>query len=285
MKPRLFKLLLVATMLATTWAVLAQWGGRRGGGRRFEYNEDAGRPPAWENPKAFKHDVFTFARIQYDGTGYGRRIDRWDTDYEGYGQAELNLMFRLQQMTSLKTDDRQIGKTLRLTDPDLPGYPFIYIVEAGSLYLSMEEATALRNHLLNGGFLMLDDFWGEAAWDNMEEEIGKAFPDRKWADVPADHPIFNGIFKLEKDKLQTPNVGRGTESQYDGVTWETPDSQEVHFRALYDDKGRMIALACHNTDNGDGWEREGDNIYFFREFAEKKNYPLAINILFYTMTH
>ena len=117
------------------------------------------------------------------------------------------------------------------------------------------------------------------------EQMKKAFPDKEWTEVPADHPIFNGVFKLDKTKLQTPNVQTGTDSEYTGITWEREDAKEVHFRALYDDKGRMIALACHNTDNGDGWEREGDNIYFFREFAEKKNYPLAINILFYTMTH
>lgn len=284
MKRRLLQFFLVATVLTTTWAVLAQWGGRRGGGRRFQYNNDAERPPAWENPKAFKHDVFTFARIIYDHNGYGGR-GGWSTDYEGYGQAELNLGYRLQQMTSLKVDDRTTGVAIRLTDPELANYPFIYMAEVGALYLDDEEATALRKHLLNGGFLMMDDFWGEVDWELMAEQMKKAFPDKEWTEIPADHPIFNGVFKLDKTKLQTPNVGTGTDSEYTGITWEREDAKEVHFRALYDDKGRMIALACHNTDNGDGWEREGDNIYFFREFAEKKNYPLAINILFYTMTH
>jgi hypothetical protein len=284
MKRPLIRLLMIAAALGTAWLAVAQWGPRRGGGRRFQYNDSA-RPPAWENPSAFKRDVFTFARIIYDHGGYGGR-GGWDTDYEGYGQAELNLGYRLRQMTSLQVDDRTVGKALRLTDPDLQDYPFIYIVEAGALYLSDEEATALRKHLLNGGFLMIDDFWGEPDWRNMAGELKKAFPDKEWVDLPADHPIFNGVFKLDKNKLQTPNVGLGTESEFNGgITWEREDAKEVHFRALYDDKGRVIALACHNTDNGDGWEREGDNIYFFREFSEKKNYPLAINILFYTMTH
>ena len=46
-----------------------------------------------------------------------------------------------------------------------------------------------------------------------------------------------------------------------------------------------MAFATHNTDNGDGWEREGENEYYFREFSEKKSYPLSINIIFYVMTH
>jgi hypothetical protein len=80
-------------------------------------------------------------------------------------------------------------------------------------------------------------------------------------------------------------VGTGTRSQYDGITWEQWDAQTPHYRALHDDKGRMMAIFCHNTDLGDGWEREGNNLYYFKEFSEKSAYPLAINIIVYTMTH
>ena len=70
--------------------------------------------------------------------------------------------------------------------------------------------------------------------------------------------------------------------------WEYHDGEEcreVHHRAIYDDKRRMMVIATHNTDNGDGWEWEGDNHYFFEHFSEKIAYPLTINILFYQMTH
>jgi hypothetical protein len=59
----------------------------------------------------------------------------------------------------------------------------------------------------------------------------------------------------------------------------------MHVRGLYDDKGRMMVIATHNTDNGDGWEREGENDWFFHEFSEKRAFPLGINIIFYAMTH
>ena len=88
--------------------------------------------------------------------------------------------------------------------------------------------------------------------------------------------------------MQVPNFGQGESSQFDGVTWEEHDGEEcrdVHFKALFDDKGRMMAFIAHNTDNGDGWEREGEFKYFFSEFSEKKAYPLGINIVFYAMTH
>jgi hypothetical protein len=92
------------------------------------------------------------------------------------------------------------------------------------------------------------------------------------------------VFQI-KSKGQVPNVDMGTQSQTTGVTWERPDAREVHHRVIYDDKGRIMVIATHNTDNGDGWEWEGDNHYYFAEFSEKIAYPLAINIIFYSMTH
>jgi hypothetical protein len=85
-----------------------------------------------------------------------------------------------------------------------------------------------------------------------------------------------------------PNVETGTMSQYNGgVTWEyhDGDTRTVHHKAIFDDKGRMMVFATHNTDNGDGWEWEGDNHYYFEHFAEKIAYPLAVNVVFYVTTH
>jgi hypothetical protein len=59
----------------------------------------------------------------------------------------------------------------------------------------------------------------------------------------------------------------------------------VHHRVLYDDRGRIMVLATHNTDNGDGWEREGESAYYFEHFSEKTAYPLGINVLVYILTH
>ena len=54
---------------------------------------------------------------------------------------------------------------------------------------------------------------------------------------------------------------------------------------IFDEKGRMMAIICHNTDLGDGWEREGEAEFYFKEFSEPKAYPMGINIVFYAMTH
>jgi len=254
--------------------------------------------PEWTNDAAFHKDVFTFVRIKYsvDGTyGYGHTLERWQIDAP---DSDLNLSFRLQQMTSIKVDPN--GRFLELTDKELFDYPFIYIVEPGRLTFTDEEVPILRQYLLNGGFLMFDDFWGEREWANFYKEIKKVFPDREPIDLPLDHPIFHCVFDL-KSKPQVPglphiiNPSTGLPWKPEGTedTWEprheyrygVPESKEPHYRAILDDKGRIMVMICHNTDLGDGWEREGEYEYYFREYSEKKAFPFGINIIFYAMTH
>jgi hypothetical protein len=240
--------------------------------------------PEWKYEPGFEKDVFTFVRIIYSTGGRSRRGwggGRWMTDWP---DADLNISWRLQQMTSLRVDPN--GKSIEVSDPSLFRYPFIYIVEPGDLAFTDEEAAILRKYLLNGGFLMLDDFWGDDEWDGMAEAMRQVFPDRDFQDIPRTHPIFHCVFPIPNElNLQCPAIDRGMRSEFDGITWERWDAEDVHIRGIYDDKGRLCAIACHNTDNGDGWEREGESAYYFREFSEKKAYPMGINIIFYAMTH
>src|SRR5205085_11515096 len=118
---------------------------------------------------------------------------------------------------------------LEITDPDLFRYPFIYIVEPGGLTFEDIEVPILRRYLLNGGFLMVDDFWGEREWENLAGELKRVFPDREIVDIPRDHAIFHGVFDIPNDlNLQCPNYRLGEESQYTGVTWEREAAKEVH---------------------------------------------------------
>ncbi len=282
-RSRLLLAIAVAVLCATFYAV-AQYRFRTD--VRIARGEpgDAEPPPAWTNSPAFKKDVFTFARIRYSNNG-GRRYARnsgagiWIIDFP---DADLNFSWRLSQMTSLKVDPD--CRVIDITDPELFDYPFTYIVEPGGLTFLDNEVPILRRYLLNGGFLMFDDFWGEAEWANLETEIKRVLPEYEIVDLTLDHPIFHVVFDI-KETLQIPNVDLGTRSQWTGVTWERPDAKEVHYRAIFDGKGRMMVMICHNTDLGDGWEREGENEYYFREFSEKRAYPLGINIVFYAMTH
>jgi hypothetical protein len=286
---RVFGLFLVMVALASA----QRWGGWGGGGEGGYIGDDVKTArevashstgtPEWTNPKSFEKDVFTFARVRYrSGRGGFRRGSGWTTDTP---DSDLNLSYRLQQMTSMKIDPD--GRYLWLTDPELIDYPFIYIVEPGRLFLDDREIAALRKYLLNGGFLMLDDFWGDMAWENVEEVLKQVLPERRFTDLPLEHSLYHCVFEI-KSKGQVPNVGTGVASQYNpGHTWENHDGdvQTVHHRAILDDKGRIMVLATHNTDNGDGWEREGESDYYFHNFSEKIAYPLGINIVFYVMTH
>ena len=285
MTPR--RLALFAVVLLAGAAVFAQFPFRRSRGP-VDLNDPRaaqhGPPtPGWKYEPGFERDVFTFVRIRYaSGSAWGRQ--KWITDWP---DADVNLSWRLQQMTSLKVDPN--GKIIELTDPELFRHPFIYIVEPGELTFLDEEIPILRRYLLNGGFLMVDDFWGDEEWDNFASEIKRVFPDREIVDLPRTHPIFHCVFDLPDDlSLQCPTIDRGAASEFDGITWESNhfgDTRTVHMRGIHDDQGRLCVMICHNTDNGDGWEREGESHYYFKEFSEKKAYPLTINIIFYAMTH
>ena len=271
--PRAKLAFLLLLLAATTIYCLAQ--GRRYRRDRFGYDDRYG-VPVWTNEPGFEKDVFTFARVMYSDRGWGRGGGGWDTDYR---DADLNLSFRLQQVTSLKVDPE--GTVVQLTDANLFDYPFIYIVEPGRLEFSREEIEALRKYLLNGGFLMVDDFWGEREGNNLYDEMRRVFPNRDQVELPLDHPIFNGVITLPI-RPQIPGVGAFLGS---GLSYERWDATEVHYKGIFDDKNRMMVVICHNTDLGDGWEEERTNPEYFRMYSEKYAYPLAINILFYAMTH
>lgn len=268
--------LLLPILVACT-ALFSSHGSAQFGRGRMDrvMSGDRNGVPVWENDPAFKDDCFTFVRVRYSSYG---RWGRWATDYP---DADLNFSYRLQQLTSLKVDPN--GVILELTDPQLFKYPFIYIIEPGDLTFTDEEIVALRRYLLNGGFLMVDDFWGEAEYANFYSEIKRVFPDREPLELPLEHPIFHTVYDL-KEKPQLPSIGVFN-AYGSSVTWERPDAREVHYKGIFDDKGRMMAIICHNTDLGDGWEREGENVDYFREMSEKKAYPMGINIVFYAMTH
>lgn len=256
-------------------------------------SHSTGTPP-WSNPRGFEQDVFTFARVIFrsvsggsGGRGFsggggfdgGRR--GWSGWVNDYPDSDLNLSWRLQLLTSLRVDPD--GRVIKLTSPDLLQFPFIYMVKPGRMELRPEEVTALRGYLLNGGALMTDDTWGQYEWENIEREMQRVLPGRNWIDLPKDHALFGCLFRLDKDKLQVPPIQRWERtgrSSRDG-----PDTEQAYFRAWLDDKGRLMVLSAHNTDLGDGWEREGENSEYFQTFSETKAYPFALNIVFYLMTH
>lgn len=227
--------------------------------------------PDWINEPMPK-DVFTFVRIRYHSSS-SRFADRWTTDYP---DSDLNLSLRLQELTSLRVDPLPIQ--LDFTDPKIKDFPFVYVVEPGFMQLSAREITAMRDYCLNGGFVMFDDHWGPAQYQNVERHLRQAFPEFRLVELTAEHPIFHAVFDFQQPpQVFTPG----------GAVSNRGESQvgPPRYVAVFDANNRMMAIVCHNTDTGDAWEREGVDEWYFQEYAVKKAYPLAINIIFYAMTH
>ena len=132
---------------------------------------------------------------------------------------------------------------------------------------------------------MADDFWAPAAWQHVYTQMKRVFPNREPRELPKTHEIFNLIYDL-KGKPQVPSIfawQRGETFEY----WHgDPQGDEgPHFWGFFDDNDRLMALLCHNNDIGDGWEREGENPDYFKEYSVRVSYPLGINIITYAMTH
>jgi hypothetical protein len=234
------------------------------------------------DPK-FGEDVFTFARLRFGAdTGYrfgGGRL--WDDDSP---EADLNLIYRLYQVTSLKV--RPGLNYVDITPKDLPNYPFVYLASAGRLVLTDDETDTLRHYLLGGGFLMVDDFWGDDQWQHFYEQIKRVFPDREPVELTMDNRIFHTVFDFQKAP-QIPSVGAflRTRESYDPGWPYFEKNHDPHYYAIYDDHQRMMVVICHNNHYGDGWEHETDDNTYFDAISVPKAYPMFINILVYAMTH
>lgn len=266
----------VAILAASLWAPEKSSAQRRW--QWWNASHDPERLPRLVPPT----DTFTFCRIRY--TSWNNQ-QKWAVDYP---DSDLNFSERLEELTTINVSRTKSGEirhvVLNLTDEEIFNYPFIYMLEVGELEFTEEEIEQLRKYLFRGGFLMVDDFWGPQEWHNWEYEIGRVFPadEYKMVELGLDHPIFNCVFVLH-EKPQVPSLYFWANT---GLTSERyQKSKDPHYKGIFDKDGRLMVVICHNTDLGDGWEREGENEQYFQEFSAKKAYPLGINIVVYAMTH
>lgn len=235
--------------------------------------------PTWNNEPGFERDVFTFARVRYNSGGFRGR-GGWNNDFP---DCDWNFSARLQELTTFRVDPN--GVVVRLDDPELFKHPLVYMSNPGDLVLTESEVLGLRRYLLNGGFLLADDFWTRKAWQQVRSQIKRVFPDREPVELTRDHEIFHIVYEL-KGRLQVPSIfawQQGDSFEY----WhgDPEGDEDPHFWGLQTDDGRLMALFCHNNDIGDGWEREGENSDYFKQYSERVSYPLGINIVTYVMTH
>jgi hypothetical protein len=275
-------LLLALLLLAAQAQFRRSRFGRSYGGMSPEAMQEQDEMQKALNP-AFKEDVFTFARLKFDADNSGELggFRQWEDDSP---EADLNLTFRLFQVTSLKV--RPGLNYINITTSDLEKYPFVYMAASGRLVLADQEVTDLRNYLLNGGCLMADDFWGDDQWDHFYNQMKRVFPGREPVELSLDDHIFQTVYKFRK-LPQMPSVGSffQTGQSFDPYWPYFVKDHTPHYYAIYDDKHRMMAIICHNNHYGDGWEHESDRQDYFDTFSEPMAYPMFINIVYYAMTH
>ena len=234
----------------------------------------------------FKDDRFaglqwTFVRVKYTPTqgdlAMRTRFGFWDDPwYIDAPAAEQNLTRRLQTSTSI-----EVGEpiSLALDDPRLFQYPWLYLVEPSNVVLSDTEAATLREFLLRGGTLTLDDFHGSFEWELTERWLSRVFPDREVQEIAPPHPIYTAFYQLDRYP-QVPGLG----SFFNGRTWEK-GGYTARLRGILDDDGRPMVLANWNTDMGDGWEWSNAEEYPGYLKWTTVAYQMMINEIVYTLTH
>lgn len=217
---------------------------------------------------------FYFTRGRYSGGGSGIS-GSWATDFEKADRQFLVVLNRIMDIDAFPCEN-----PVELDDPALRQFPFLYMVEVGNMSLGSSEVEGLREYLLAGGFLIVDDFWGEAEWGNFAWEIQQVLPDHEIVDIPLDHLIFRIVYPIE-EILQVPctcNTGGGP-AFYGENGGDTP-----YLRGIFDKvTGRLMVVMSVNSDLGDAWEWAEDPSYPW----DRSNYAfqLALNLITYAMTN
>ena len=250
--------------------------------QRFGVFEGAGAGiPAL--PKDFNDGGFTICKWRFRSDRSETSGIGWSTDYP-FG--EINLLTRLAELTKVHVSRSGRGDlnywVVQLTDDQLFQCPLLLGSDVGTAALSNTEVQRLRQYLLKGGFLWVDDFWGTPAWNQWSGQIRRVLPEFPIVDVAPADPIRHAMFKITEVK-QVPSIfawgGPGSDPRERG-----DDSPHADFRAIADGHGRIMVAMTHNTDIGDSMEREGDDPAYFAAFSPE-GYALATNIVLYALTH
>ena len=225
------------------------------------------------------------ARLRYPATGtlhhwydpFGNPVDggplNWTIDYP---RSDRHLLAGIRRLTRI--DARSVEQVVALDgSDDIYNWPMLYSVEPGHWALTDAMTDQLRDYLLRGGFLMVDDFHGTVEWNVFRRNMEKVFPNRKIVDLDNKDPIFHVIYELD-DRFQVP----GWQWSISGKTYEY-DGFDPHWRGIYDDNGRVMVAICHNMDLGDAWEWSDDPRY--PEKWAGLAYRVAVNYVMYDLTH
>jgi hypothetical protein len=225
---------------------------------------------------------WAFARLMFPpgpNDGYRGRFDGdwreglslWTQDYP---RADRHFSEAVRRLTRI--DVRSVEQPVNLDDgDDVYNWPWLYAVQVGEWGITDAQAKKLRDYLLRGGFFMADDLHGTLEWAVFQASMKRVFPDRPIVDIPDSDAIFHTVYDLE-NRYQVP----GAEHLRLGYK---NDGYEARWRAIYDDKGRIMVAISANSDIGDSWEWADDPRY--PEKFSALGIRLGVNYIVYAMTH
>jgi hypothetical protein len=259
---------------------LSLWAGSHAVNRGVEaYPYEIEHPESMLPPDGDEKTEWAFARLRYPTyTGSGLR-PRGGWQYYSWGidapKAERQFVQGVRRLTRIHA--RSVEEVVNLDTDEIFNWPWIYAVEVGHWDLSDSQAGKLREYLLRGGFLMVDDFHGTREWGIFMRSMQRVFPDRPVVDIDNKDQVFHVIYDLD-NRFQVP----GAQYLYSGSLYEQ-DGIEPKWRGVYDDRGRLMVGILHNQDHGDAWEW-ADTPRYPEKFASQA-YRIGINYLVYAMTH
>lgn len=211
---------------------------------------------------------------------YGGGAIDWRDGYtswtQDYPRADRHFAQALRRLTRIHV--RSVEQPVNLDDGDDVYYwPWLCAGEMGDWKLTDAQARKLREYLLRGGFLMLDDFWGTEEWDRFQESMQRVFPDRRAVEIDNQDAIFHTVYDLD-ERYQIAGdwaLRRGTTYRNDGSV--------ARWRGIFDDKGRVMVAMAFNSDIGDSWEWADDPRY--PEKYSALGIRIGVNYVVYAMTH
>lgn len=233
---------------------------------------------------------FSWSRLSYatamGGDGYagyggfgGRGRGGWGSPWSrDYPKADRQFLMALNRLTRI--NGRSTEQVVNPDTDDIYNYPFVYAVMVQSWSFTDDEAKRMREYLLKGGFLMVDDFHGTQDWENFMTGMRQVFPDaNKYPveDLTDKDEIFHVLYDMD-DRFQVP----GEHYVRDGQTYEK-DGYVAKWRGIRDEHGRLVVAICHNMHLGDAWEWADDPEY--PEQYASMAFRVGLNYVMYSMTH
>ena len=250
----------------------------------MEPYDNVAMPPDWRENAEWvqarlmypQHPNARFGRYYRFGSGsidWREGGTSWSQDYP---RADRHFAVALRRLTRIHV--RSVEQPVNLDDEDdVYNWPWLVAGEMGDWKLTDSQVNKLRDYLLRGGFLMLDDFWGTEEWQRFAESMVRVFPDRPMVEIENADSIFHTVYDLD-ERYQVPGewaLRRGTTYRNDGSV--------PHWRGIYDDRGRLMVAMSFNSDIGDSWEWADDPYY--PEKYSALGIRIGVNYVIYAMSH